>query len=68
MMKTYKIVDTNITHFKGINLPFDFQNYKLGDWVDLFGSKVQITQKGDTVVAMASKTQIFVFQELVETD
>jgi hypothetical protein len=45
-------------------MPFNFQDYKVGDWVDLFGSPVQVTQKGDTVVALASKTQIFVFQEL----
>ena len=68
MMKTYQIVDTNISHFKGIKMPFNFQDYQIGDWIDLFGSQVQVTQKGDTVVAMASKTQIFVFQELVETD
>lgn len=67
-MKTYEIVDTNVAHFKGIKLPFNFQNYQLGDRIDLFGNSLEITQKGDTLVAMASKTQIFVFQELVEID
>lgn len=65
-MTTYEIVYSNIPHFQGIKMPFNFQDYQIHDWVDLFGSPVQITQKGDTVIALASKTQIFVFQELAE--
>lgn len=66
-MKTYEIVESNTPHFKGIKLPFDFQDHQIGDWIEVFGNPVQVTQKGDTVVAMASKTQIFVFQELALT-
>lgn len=65
-MKTYTIVSTNVDHFRGIKMPFNFQDYQVGDWVDLFGKPVQITQKSDKVVALASTTQIFVFQELAE--
>lgn len=67
-MKNYEIVDTNVSHFRNIKLSYDFADVFTGDWIDLFGTKVQITQKGDSVVALANKTQIFVFQELAETN
>lgn len=67
-MKTYNIVDTNIDHFKGCSVPFDFENKLVGDVVNVFGANLTITQKGSTVVALSNKTQVFVFQEVVLPD
>lgn len=61
-MINYKIIDTTVSHFLGIEIPFDFTGYSIGDTVEVLGLSLKVQQTG-LVTTLASKDNIFVFQQ-----
>ncbi len=65
-MITYKIIESTVSHFKGIELPFDFSENKIGDKLNILGLDMQIMQLGSEIVGCSSSENILILQKLLD--
>lgn len=63
-MINYKIIESSISHFKGIELPFDFSSNETGDEIFVLGLKMTINQLGQEIIGLSNSENILVFQKL----
>ncbi len=63
-MMNYKIIESSIGYLKGIELPYDFSSFYVGQQIDILGNSMKITQLGDEVVGCSNTDNILVFQKI----
>lgn len=63
-MMTYKIIESTTKHFHGIELPYDFSIYKIGDKLNILGLDMQIMQLGSEIVGCSNSENILILQKL----
>lgn len=63
-MINYKIIESTVRHFKGIEMPYDFSIYKIGDKLNILGLDMQIMQLGSEIVGCSNSENILILQKL----
>jgi hypothetical protein len=62
-MTTYKIIESTMQHFKGIEMPYDFSEYKVGDKISILGLEMLVMQCGTEIVGCSNNENILIFQK-----
>lgn len=60
----YKIIESTVSHFKNIEMTYDFSNYKIGDRLNILGLDMQIMQLGSGIVGCSNSENILILQKL----
>jgi hypothetical protein len=61
-MISYKVIETTVPYFLGIEIPFDFSLNKPGDLINILGHEMTITQLSNVVVGCANKENIIILK------
>jgi hypothetical protein len=64
MIPTYKIIEATVKHFKGIEMPYDFSEYKIGDSINILGLDMHLMQLGSEIVGCSNSENILILQKL----
>lgn len=64
-MRKYKIVYSTNPVFQDIEMPFDFEDAKIGDETSLFNTDFKLTQVG-AVIQCVNKDWVLTLQEVPE--
>ncbi len=62
-MMNYKIIESTVPHFKGIEMPYDFSDFRVGDSINVLGLSMKITQHGTEIVGCSNTENILIFQK-----
>ncbi len=63
-MINYKILESTVAHFKNIEIPFDFSNFKVGERLMFLGYDLNITQLGTGIVCLSNVDYAFTLQAM----
>jgi riboflavin synthase alpha subunit len=63
-MISYKIIESTVPHFVGIEMPYDFSACKVGDSISILGLNLSVTQCGEQVVGCSNSDNVLIFQKV----